>query len=89
MMTVDLQASFAAGAPTCAAAVERLASSGLDLRLPEIAAVAPDAVEIAGDRASLVVGTSDAGASGETATWSLRRGAGGTWLLEHVPFAVS
>jgi hypothetical protein len=87
-MTADLQASFEAGGTSCAAAVDQLARSGLDLHLPELAAAEPGAVTIAGDRASLVVEPPGDGALDEPATWSLRRGSEGRWLLEQVPFAL-
>ena len=87
-MTADLHASFEVTGLTCAAAVDQLAHSGLDLHLPELAATDSAAVTIAGDHASLVVGASADGAMDEPATWSLRRGSEGLWLLEQVPFAV-
>ena len=87
-MTTDLQTSFESTGLTCTAAVDQLAHSGLDLHLPELAAADPADVTIAGDHASLVVGASGDGAMDEPATWSLRRGGEGLWLLEQVPFAV-
>lgn len=87
-MTADLQESFEATGGSCAAVVDELARSGLDLHLPELSAAGPGAVTIAGDRASLVVDPPGGGALDEPETWSLRREGDGRWLLEHVPFSL-